>query len=361
MEQKVNQEEKKAIELTIELWEWLARTGTLKPTWTKWVGNGGEYVKPRFACFLCEFANITLFDELGGSKCKTICPYGKKYGFCAENGSPYSKWEEAPEGSPDKKAHAEEFLAQLKTLLPPKPKFPIGSKLRNIGEGNDHRGQIGVLTKVDGEQYWLKYADGQEKYTNRDSDYELVALEVGDKVTIIEDALPEKDKGYYREGEGVVVRIAQSGIYPVEIKLGEIYAEEIVMYSTEELAYVPAQPKKAKPEKKAPAPKESSVPATKLSPTLKLLISNSAGVMSEVAFVDVSVELFRSYLFPEKTTPDGAVRAANIVRVDNPKWLYVAPSGSHRLIDAQGFSHYIPSGWEHLWWKVREGAPAIVR
>lgn len=45
------------------------------------------------------------------------------------------------------------------------------------------------------------------------------------------------------------------------------------------------------------------------------------------------------------------------IRLDNPSKLNVSKSGGHRVYTMDGISHYIPSGWNHLWWKVREGCP----
>lgn len=95
--------------------------------------------------------------------------------------------------------------------------------------------------------------------------------------------------------------------------------------------------------------------------TMEVPLMNAQGEPYTVTFTDISVELFRSYQFPEKKAKNGTLSAPTIIRIDNPKWLYVAPSGSHRIIDAQQFSHYVPCGWLHLWWKVKAGTPYFVR
>lgn len=91
--------------------------------------------------------------------------------------------------------------------------------------------------------------------------------------------------------------------------------------------------------------------------TCTMTLIDSTGQPYEALFVDVGVEMFRSYLFPATLMPDGRVFQERIVRVDKPKWLYVAPSGSHRIVDKDGRSHYIPAGWRHLWWLPEKGQP----
>ena len=71
----------------------------------------------------------------------------------------------------------------------------------------------------------------------------------------------------------------------------------------------------------------------------------------EVEFNDISSEQFRTYEFS----------TGSKVRIEKPKCLYVSASGGHRLVDEEGISHYIPSGWIHLWWKVKDGEPYFVR
>ncbi len=84
---------------------------------------------------------------------------------------------------------------------------------------------------------------------------------------------------------------------------------------------------------------------------MKLNILDKGQKPIEAEFNDISGELFRQYEFP----------SGQIVRIERPLWLYVSKSGGHRLIDAEGRSHYIPSGWGHLWWEVKEGEPYFVR
>ena len=66
-------------------------------------------------------------------------------------------------------------------------------------------------------------------------------------------------------------------------------------------------------------------------------------------FIDISNEEWREYLWPDYT-----------IHVDGVQWLAVSGSG-HRLLDIDGISHYIPFGWKHLRWKVKNGRPHFVR
>ena len=66
-------------------------------------------------------------------------------------------------------------------------------------------------------------------------------------------------------------------------------------------------------------------------------------------FVDISTEQFREYVF-----------ANGCVMIDEPTHLSVSKSGGHRLLDADGVSHYIPAGWIHLRWRAKSGAANFV-
>lgn len=67
-------------------------------------------------------------------------------------------------------------------------------------------------------------------------------------------------------------------------------------------------------------------------------------------FADISSESFRVYEFADKT-----------VRIEEPLALSVSQSGGHRIFDASGVSHYVPSGYRHLYWQVKEGKPHFVK
>lgn len=65
-------------------------------------------------------------------------------------------------------------------------------------------------------------------------------------------------------------------------------------------------------------------------------------------FTEINSEKYRVYEFP----------GGEQVRIDNPTHLNVSKSGGHRILDAQGISHYIPPTWIHLYW---EGNPHFVK
>lgn len=72
---------------------------------------------------------------------------------------------------------------------------------------------------------------------------------------------------------------------------------------------------------------------------------------SRLFFVDISSERFRVYHYP----------GVQPITIDNPQWLHVSPSGGHRILDAEGFSHYMAPGWVHLFWYAKPGAPHFVQ
>lgn len=72
---------------------------------------------------------------------------------------------------------------------------------------------------------------------------------------------------------------------------------------------------------------------------------------SSLEFTDISSEKYRCYKWA-----DGGQ-----VMINHPTHLNVSKSGGHRILDARGVSHYIPSGWIHLYWEVIEGFPNFVK
>lgn len=101
--------EEKAIDISIELWAYLAETGRVsKGRWPGWK----EYGRMYFACALCEF---TVQQGYG---CPS-CPYYQKFGLCSDKGKPYSLWVGAIYYRPSpkkRKKYAREFLKQLYQL-----------------------------------------------------------------------------------------------------------------------------------------------------------------------------------------------------------------------------------------------------
>lgn len=55
-------------------------------------------------------------------------------------------------------------------------------------------------------------------------------------------------------------------------------------------------------------------------------------------------EVYREYIFPGKEK----------VRLIEPVTLIVSDNG-HRVVTADGLSHYVPYGWIHLYWECPEG------
>lgn len=71
---------------------------------------------------------------------------------------------------------------------------------------------------------------------------------------------------------------------------------------------------------------------------------------SKNEFIDISSEEYRVYVYD----------MMRIERINNPLYLSVSDSG-HRILDAEGISHYMPKGWVHLKWKAKEGQPHFVK
>ena len=65
-------------------------------------------------------------------------------------------------------------------------------------------------------------------------------------------------------------------------------------------------------------------------------------VTQDIKWINCDHEIYRIYRFPD----------GNHVRIDKPVLLNVSKSGGHRILDANDISHYIPSGWVHLWWET---------
>jgi hypothetical protein len=66
--------------------------------------------------------------------------------------------------------------------------------------------------------------------------------------------------------------------------------------------------------------------------------------------LDHDFNSLESELWREHTFGDG-----HAVRIEQPTHLHVSKSGGHRVLDAEGVSHYIPAGWRHLKWKAKDG------
>ena len=92
---------KKALELTIELWEWLAETGGVKREWSGWKEYGDDI---RGDCFLCEYTkgdcSLCPLTQFGGDSCCDTY---------------YSDWE-SDMTKTGRKKYAKLFLKQLKEV-----------------------------------------------------------------------------------------------------------------------------------------------------------------------------------------------------------------------------------------------------
>jgi hypothetical protein len=67
-------------------------------------------------------------------------------------------------------------------------------------------------------------------------------------------------------------------------------------------------------------------------------------------FKDISSEEYRQYSF---LADNGFIHR---VTINDPLYLNVRPTG-HRILDAQGISHFIPTGWKQLSWKAKNNQP----
>lgn len=85
---------------------------------------------------------------------------------------------------------------------------------------------------------------------------------------------------------------------------------------------------------------------------------------SDKQFTDISSEEYRTYRFalvqPVFVDKEVGWITTNDVTINQPLQLSVSENG-HRIFDASGSCHYIPSGWIHLEWKVKEGQPHFVK
>lgn len=70
---------------------------------------------------------------------------------------------------------------------------------------------------------------------------------------------------------------------------------------------------------------------------------------SGLTFKNIESEISRTYIYPDSQE----------ILIHEPLALNVSKNG-HRVFDAYGQSHYIPKGWRHLKWKVKDGKPHFV-
>jgi hypothetical protein len=70
---------------------------------------------------------------------------------------------------------------------------------------------------------------------------------------------------------------------------------------------------------------------------------------SKNEFSDISSEEYRRYDFKEYS-----------ITINSPIALSVSKSGGHRVLDAEGKSHYLMPSRNHLEWKAKDGQPHFV-
>ncbi len=85
------------------------------------------------------------------------------------------------------------------------------------------------------------------------------------------------------------------------------------------------------------------VPGMDSSPSMDVPVFRCGN--STLKWGDLSDEQYRVYVWPSGWK----------VTLYLPMKLNVSASGGHRVFTADGFSHYIPSGWNHLYWLVKPG------
>ena len=72
---------------------------------------------------------------------------------------------------------------------------------------------------------------------------------------------------------------------------------------------------------------------------------------SGLDFTEIDSEKYRTYEYSDGYS----------ITIDEPTHLNVSASGGHRVLDKNKVSHYIPSGWKHLYWEAFEGKPNFVK
>ena len=107
---------KKAIELCIELWTWLAETGKKKKAWPEWRKyKDCKGLNDAQLCWFCLYNNRKQRLQQSSSSCSHSCPYYKVYGFCAKYSNPFNGWYDAKTLNVRKK-YAKLFLSQIKFI-----------------------------------------------------------------------------------------------------------------------------------------------------------------------------------------------------------------------------------------------------
>jgi hypothetical protein len=86
--------------------------------------------------------------------------------------------------------------------------------------------------------------------------------------------------------------------------------------------------------------------------TTEQVFEREKQVINGMEFVSVKGQLWRYY-----DVPTGSGGSTVRVKIENPEWLYVRPSGAHTVIDAEGQVHYVPNKFVRILWKNAKGEP----
>ena len=103
---------KKAIELCIELWKWLAKTGKQKMAWPGWKKYGYEITA---LCWFCEYGEKQLLRYGKDVHRCYYCPLHLGHIGCRRGPCAYNEWALA-RTSRTRKKYAKLFLAQIRSL-----------------------------------------------------------------------------------------------------------------------------------------------------------------------------------------------------------------------------------------------------
>lgn len=71
----------------------------------------------------------------------------------------------------------------------------------------------------------------------------------------------------------------------------------------------------------------------------------------KLQWIDVSNELWRKYKYPNGTIERYESPVALVIGSKHRHW----GGGGHRLVTADGLSHYVPPGWTRLTWQGLKG------
>ena len=106
---------KESIDLSKELWTWLAETGGRKEDWPEWERFGGLHEIREYDAIECRaVVNLSFLCEEVKLNCYK-CSYWLKFGNCKISDKPFTNWFKA-KTEPDKKKYAQMFLDRLNQL-----------------------------------------------------------------------------------------------------------------------------------------------------------------------------------------------------------------------------------------------------